>query len=442
MFKISENASVNYLAKIVQLGKPVPHENAQKLQGFIIDHNRVWTDMSYKEGDICVFFPIECCINPELLSYLNLFRDKTLNADKEKSGFFEYHGRVRALKLRGLPSEGFLLPIKQVVYGMGSILENPATELKWVGTEFNIILINNEEKWICKKYIPKGTKTQGVFGSNTAKKKIIDLILDGQFHLMRDTEQLKRHIEEVKPEDIISCSYKLHGTSFVASNILVKRILSPVERLLKFFGIKVQESKYGSVYSSRKVIKDVDGKTLSTGGFYGTDIWGIVHEEVKDKVLQGYSLYGEIVGYIPTGEMIQSGYDYGCGYGQHDFYVYRITYTNPEGHVHELDWQSLKDYCDKFGLKYVPELHFGKASEVISWVDVEDSNWNDLFLQELQNLYLEKDCHMCTNKVPAEGIVLRIEKGDRTAYKLKSWRFLGMESEQLDKGTVDIETEN
>lgn len=424
--------SKNYAALVVEIESLFPIDGSDNIVRALVNHCNVVVSKSTKIGDLGIFFPVETELSPDFLSNNNLYRDSLLNKDTTKKGYFEKNNRIRCQSFRGVNSEGFFVPLDYLTY-TGINIDNLQ-----LGDEFNEI----NEIYICKKYIPKGTKTQGVSGFNTAKKKIIDLIVDGQFHLMRDTEQLKRHIEEVKPEDIISCSYKLHGTSFVASNILVKRILSPVERLLKFFGIKVQERKYGSVYSSRKVIKDVDGKTLSTGGFYGTDIWGIVHEEVKDKVLQGYSLYGEIVGYIPTGEMIQSGYDYGCGYGQHDFYVYRITYTNPEGHVHELDWQSLKDYCDKFGLKYVPELHFGKASEVISWVDVEDSNWNNLFLQELQNLYLEKDCHMCTDKVPAEGIVVRIEKGDRPAYKLKSWRFLGMESEQLDKGTVDIETEN
>lgn len=450
MFKKSENHNPNYLAKIVKLGKPVNHPNADKLQGFIIDHNRVWADFSYNEGDVVVYFPIECCINPELLAYLNLFRDKTLNSDKEATGYFEQHGRVRALKLRGEPSEGIILPATQIEDWVETIVGKPVffslqTSFEdAIGNEFDCF----NDIWICKKYVPKNFNTPGAPGSKKDRDKYskVDLIVENQFRLHRDTEQLKKNIEKVKPDDIISITYKLHGTSAVFSNVLVKRKLNWFEKVLKKFGIAIQTEKYGNVYSSRSVIKDVDGIALSEGGFYDVDIWGIVNNEVKDKLLQGITLYGEIVGYLPSGKYIQSQYDYGCNSNEHAFYVYRITYTNPEGHVHEFDWQSLKDYCNKFGLNYVPELYYGKAGDFGIEVIFKDTyksiatNFQEGLLEILTNQFLEKDCHMCKNKVPSEGIVLRIEKEHRTAFKLKSFAFLGMESKQLDAGEVDIES--
>ena len=58
----------------------------------------------------------------------------------------------------------------------------------------------------------------------------------------------------------------------------------------------------------------------------------------------------------------------------------------------------------------------------------------------MELLYNEKDCWMCTNKLPEEGIVLRVDRLDSfEAYKLKSFRFLMGESKQEE---VDIETEN
>ena len=48
---------------------------------------------------------------------------------------------------------------------------------------------------------------------------------------------------------------------------------------------------------------------------------------------------------------------------------------------------------------------------------------------------------MCTNKVPEEGIVLRVENLESyNAYKLKSKRFLLMESEAQEKDEIDIES--
>lgn len=81
MISIQDSQS-NYLAKVVKLGKPFPHPNADKLEGFNISGNTVWYSKDMlKENDIVIFFPIECQINPKILSRLNLFADKTLNSD-------------------------------------------------------------------------------------------------------------------------------------------------------------------------------------------------------------------------------------------------------------------------------------------------------------------------------------------------------------------------
>ena len=61
----------------------------------------------------------------------------------------------------------------------------------------------------------------------------------------------------------------------------------------------------------------------------------------------------------------------------------------------------------------------------------------------LEAEYNEKDCPICTNKVPEEGIIIRKLKHPSKfeAFKLKSKRFLEKESKEADKGTLDIEEE-
>ena len=71
-----------------------------------------------------------------------------------------------------------------------------------------------------------------------------------------------------------------------------------------------------------------------------------------------------------------------------------------------------------------------------------DEFTEEAFLEKVKDLFNEKDCYMCSNKVPEEGCVVRIEKDDFEAYKQKSFRFYEKETKELDKGTVDIETEN
>ena len=71
---------------------------------------------------------------------------------------------------------------------------------------------------------------------------------------------------------------------------------------------------------------------------------------------------------------------------------------------------------------------------------VQDENWKNNFVDRLTQNYLEHDCHICKNKVPEEGIVLRFDGLNIDPYKLKSKRFVLKESENKEKEDfVDIE---
>ena len=88
----------------------------------------------------------------------------------------------------------------------------------------------------------------------------------------------------------------------------------------------------------------------------------------------------------------------------------------------------------------VPELYYGKAKDLYSELSVE-SHWHQNFLEKLMEDYLEKDCEICSNKVPDEGIVLRRDIFDVDLYKLKSFKFFEWETKQLDEGVLDMESE-
>ena len=52
------------------------------------------------------------------------------------------------------------------------------------------------------------------------------------------------------------------------------------------------------------------------------------------------------------------------------------------------------------------------------------NDWREEFLQRIKSEYNEKNCYMCKNKVPEEGIVLTKEGEFFEPYKLKSNNFL------------------
>ena len=68
-----------------------------------------------------------------------------------------------------------------------------------------------------------------------------------------------------------------------------------------------------------------------------------------------------------------------------------------------------------------------------------DENWHENFLNKLIGQFTEKDCFMCANVVPEEGIVIVTEGLVWNGLKLKSDRFYTMETQNLDAGEVDIE---
>lgn len=56
-------------------------------------------------------------------------------------------------------------------------------------------------------------------------------------------------------------------------------------------------------------------------------------------------------------------------------------------------------------------------------------------------MYMEKNCFMCRNKVPAEGVVLIFQNDNsQTVFKQKCFKFLKQESDQLDSEEIDLET--
>jgi hypothetical protein len=445
MFTKSKDHNPNYLASIVQVKNLRAHSNADRLRVCSVYGNNVITGLDSQEDDIVVFFPIEAAISKEFLSWSNAFEDKTLNKDTEKKGYFNKHGRVRAITLRGEKSEGYIVPRLQVELFFEEEFDKPIfINEKHIGTDFDEI----EGHQMCKKYVPL---TRQAANPNKKKskgnvKKYESKLVDGQFHFHFDTQHLKRNMHRVSPDDFVAITNKLHGTSFVVSNVLTKKRLNFVQRIISKF-VPLVDTEYGMLYSSRKVIKNKDYLVKGdNGGFYKEDVWQLVADKVFPMLKAGISVYGEIVGYLPSGKAIQKTkdgvvYDYGCKECELDFYVYRVTSTNAKGDVFEYSHKQVENWCAANGVKQVPLFYYGKAKDMFPEI-ATDQHWHENVLNKLIEVYLEGDCTICVNTLPAEGVVLTIDfKPEYDAFKLKSFRFLQKETENLDAGNVDIETE-
>ena len=445
MLTQSKYFNSNYATRIVEVTNVSNHPNADKLKLLHVDGNTIITGVDTKVGDYVVYFPLESSLSSSYLSYSNSYEDKSLNANTEAKGFFNKQGRVRAVKLRGAPSMGYCVPVKGffewISKEVGETIEFSHSH---VDVEFDQISHNKKNYFVSKKHVnmveKARDKREKQMLSSKYKAQQQSKLVEDQFRLHCDTVPLAKNIHLVNPDDLISITAKLHGTSGCFSRVLVRKQLKWYEKLLIKCGINLVTTMYDNLYSSRKVIKNrhYNDKDI-TDGYYGTDIWGVVNEEVKNSLPDGMTLYGEIVGFTTDGKAIQKGYDYGCKPSEHKFFVYRITNTNTAGKVIEFSTPQIIEWCKNKGLNYVPLYYHGYAKDLFNIPT--DNHWHQKFLESLKARYLEGNDKLCKTKVPDEGICLRKENLIFDITKLKSFKFFEWESKALDSGEVDMESE-
>jgi len=459
--QISKNANVNYLSKVVDIQEFVKHPDpkVERIKCAVVDGFIITVGIDSEPG-LYIYFPVLSQINPQLLQYLNLYRNKDKNKDPEKTGYFEDKGIVKAINLRGVKSEGFLMPIMDL---QNFIVDSVNTELKDItpNTEFDEVEHEGKTFWISKKYIAPIQKIHGASGSSKErnKKKGLDKIIDEQFRFHYDTTLIKKCPHVIKPEDIIHISSKWHGTSGISAYVLCHKKLNWKERLAKWLTGNNFDT-YDYIYSSRTVIKNRYYNQGVTDGFYGCDVWKYADDFIKPYLIKGMTIYYEIVGYLPNGGWIQKNYDYGCEpptqvidpstgkeviqykQGKHfKVLIYRITLTNVDGQVHEFSAHEVQTWCRNRSLLCALEYYYGYACNLYDDVP-RDEHWNENFLQKLANdkgFNMEQNSPECNNPVPHEGLVIKIENMKSEAFKLKCFKFLGLEQDAALAGEANIE---
>ena len=451
----SKNASVNYLARVVEINDFTTHPNPEvtRMKVAHIEGYSICVGIDEQPG-LYVYFPTLSQLNPQLLEYLNLYSDKELNKNPEaKPGFFSKNGRVKAIKLKGLPSEGFLLPFSSLQsWIMDSVnVELPKQE---DGLEFDEAEHDGKTFWISKKYIVP-TKLTHPYDRRRSKYdknlKNFNRIREDQFRFHYDTVILRKCPHVIQPNDIIHISSKVHGTSGISAYVLCHQQLNWKQKIAKWFTGETFD-KYDYIYASRTVIKNKYINKEVTGGYYGCDVWAEADKILRPFLERGMTLYYEIVGFLPNGGYVQKNYDYGCvpptegKYKEGEnfkVHIYRITTTNVDGKVHEWSAREVQIWCKNNSLRPVSEFYYGYAKDLYPELSPKE-HWTENFLNKLsndENFYMEMNSPDCINKVPHEGIVIKKENMISEAFKLKSFKFLGKEQEAADKGESNIEDE-
>ena len=384
------------------------------------------------------FFPVDLQLSEQFCHHNNLFRDKTLNKDKEKAGFFEKSRRVRAQPFLKVRSTGFFASLDSLSWA------GLAAEFYAVGTEFDEL---NGHK-ICEKYVSEATKVaRGNKATKAAKKEYAP---DFQKHV--DTEQFKYYVDRIKPGSVVYIQAKVHGTSARMGYLPVLRDLPKWKQWWNehiYRDTFKPTSEYDYVVGTRNVVLKPQDKNKE--GFHGSEGYRFeVLETVKPFLKKGMTIYGEIAGYA-NGSPIMARhnaeatkdkefikkygktitYSYGCKEHEYRFHIYRITSMTTDGE--HIDWSQaqIDAFCEKTGIKGVVNLHGPLV--------VQDTEQ----LADIVTRCTEREYNLTEDYIdpshPSEGVIVRVEEGSHTPkfYKNKSYFFKVMEGMLEAEDTED-----
>lgn len=428
-------AYCGYITKIKEI---IKHPNAERLQIVKLFNTQSIVNLDYYKDQRIVYFPEGGTLNEEYAKKCNLIRKK--NEDGTYSGGYLDPNKIRitTVKLRGELSDGLILPIETL---------SDYVDITTLKDGDQIDVLNGI--LICQKYIPKKSNGRNVGQHSDSQKKNKkekkEKITYPYFLEHDDTKQLMYNLHQFHEGDLCTISLKMHGTSDRIMNTL-EFVKKYPNKLLKLFGQKPIETKEWKIMSgTRRTIL----KSSSVDGWYGTNDFRKEYEkQIQNNLPKGMTVYGEIVGWVNETTPImgrcsnkklgqdfvnkygpETIFDYNCEIGKSDFYTYRITMTNEDGYVVELNTPQAQIESEKLGLKFVPVF------ETFTFTTIDD-------LLERVNKYIDgKD--LIGNHI-REGIVIRIEnRNGFIAFKAKndSFKILsGIISENMntDNMTDDI----
>jgi RNA ligase (TIGR02306 family) len=312
--------------KVVKIDEVIPHSNADRLELVrIAGWNCVVRKGEFKAGDVVIYIPIDSILPFDLESTL-FPPDSKVKLSKS---------RVKTIKLRGAISQGIVVRPDEVF---------PFPQQQRVSLGDNVA-----ERLGITKYEPPVRDIPARLKGNQVPKKGIN----PHFKKYTDIENFKYYPNLFEVGEQVYISEKAHGTSARYSwlpeepNTGWKKIKAFFRKLFSV------PQPYEFCIGSRNVQLQDKSKY---DGFYSENVYGKIADQydLRNKIPYGVGVYGEIVG-----AGIQKGYTYGCGEGEHKFFVYDIKREDAY-----LDYDRFKMWAGVMGLQTVPELYVGPFDPV------------------------------------------------------------------------------
>jgi hypothetical protein len=416
-----------YVTRIKELRK---HENADRLQVATLFGNSVIVGLDVNEGDLGVYFPTDGKLGLEFARANNLLR-KDENG-YPMGGYLDYERRhITSLKLRGEKSDGLYVPIESLssFCNISTLKEGDTiTTLKGV--------------LICEKYVPKRKVNSNSVNTTKVKKKAPKESYP-LFEQHVDTSQLAYNTQQFKEGDLCYITLKLHGTSQRTAHTIKKKTVNLLQQVLNKIGFKFKSKKTWDYISGTRRV------TLEnySGGFYGgNEFRQQWHDFFAGKLHKGECAYYEVVGFTKEDQLImpecdnkktkdkefikqygnKTRFTYGCGTGQSEIYVYRITMTNEDGQIIDYPTELVKLRCEQMAVNFVPILDkflFTSREDLLERVRKFEDGADPIGKSHIR-----------------EGVIVRIDNKQKfTAFKHKNFNFKCLESIVKADDILDIE---
>lgn len=420
---------MSYCAYVTRIKAVTKHPNADRLQVGEVFGNHVIVGLDVKEGDLGLYFPTDGRLGLEFAKKNNLLR-KDENGNP-MGGYLDYDKRhITSIRLRGEQSDGLFASLDT----LSSFCDISKLKDGEQITTLNGVLI-------CEKYFPKPKQTNATTTSKSKKKSLTESYPLFEQHI--DTSQLAYNTSKFKEGDTCYITLKLHGTSQRTAHTIKKSNISSFKKVLNKIGFKFKPKKTWEYISGTRRV------TLSNfeGGYYGGNAfrkqW---HDSFEGKLHKGEEVFYEVVGYIQQDQLImpecdnkktndkafikqygeKTRFTYGCGTGQNDIYVYRMTKTDEDGFVTEYPTELVQLRCEQMGVKFVPIL------DKFLFTSIED-------LMERVKRF-EDGADPVGNTHVREGIIVRTDNKEKfTAYKHKNFNFKVLEGIVKSSDVLDIE---
>lgn len=409
---------MSYKAIVASIASTREIEGADNIQIGVCSGYEVIIGKGYVAGDQGIFFEAGGQLSEEFVKQHDLVTRRDEKGNKIGGGSFAKNRRIKAMRLRGVRSEGFWMPVSAVNYcGRVKLTE---------GQEFDSI----NGHFICDRYVT--VAQEGWSRTRKVSRGETDM-----FRKQLDMNQLRRGASEIVDRSIVYITEKLHGTSFRYG-----RVLRSSNNIGRFF-LRLVGQEWVYMHGSKNIILDKSTK----GSWYGSESFRREAMEGVD-LRKGEVLYGEIVGWyrnkqnqpalimgaqstsklqeltkVYGPEMV---YDYGLREGQCKPYIYRIVIHDQEDNAIELSWFQVQKRCEELGLEPVPVLMTMVLNHEEGNAQIERlESYVDTLVNGSDGLGVPSTL---TPSHIMEGVVLRCESAGRTLFlKHKSWVFGVME---------------